>query len=121
MSKLVTWLLVAVVVVIGGFAIFSEAGRGVHALRIGVIQPLTGDAASYGTSQLRAIQIAADELNAKGGIRGKQIELVVEDGRCDSPAAGAAAQKLVSIDKVKVIIGGGCSSETLAAAALTEP
>ncbi len=46
---------------------------------------------------------------------------MVEDGKCDPQAGGTAAQKLVNVDGVKVIIGGACSGETLAAAKVTEP
>lgn len=90
-------------------------------IKIGFIGPLTGDAASYGESELKAVQIAVEEINNAGGIGGEMVELVVEDGKCDPQQGGTAAQKLVNIDKVKVIIGGACSGETLAAAAITEP
>jgi len=56
-----------------------------------------------------------DKANVSGGIDGKQIKLVVEDGRCNGKDATAAVQKLINIDKVAVIAGGACSSETLAA------
>ncbi|MEK7554683.1 MAG: ABC transporter substrate-binding protein [Patescibacteria group bacterium] len=121
MSKLVTWALVAAVVFVGGLAIFSQSGTGARTVRIGVILPMTGDASSYGTSEYRALQVAADAINSTGGIDGKAVEFVLEDGKCDPQTAGSAAQKLVSIDKVKIIIGGACSGETLAAAAVTEP
>ncbi len=88
---------------------------------IGVLQPLTGDAASYGESELHAIQVAVDEINKAGGVLNRKITIVPEDGKCDPQAGGTAAQKLVNINTVKIIIGGACSGETLAAAAITEP
>jgi len=105
---------------------FGYRGAGVRegdggTIALGVIMPLTGDAASYGESENRAIQIAVDEINAAGGIDGRRIKLVLEDGKCDPQAAGTAAQKLVNVDKVKIVIGGACSGETLAAAEITEP
>jgi branched-chain amino acid transport system substrate-binding protein len=89
-------------------------------IRIGYIGPLTGDAASYGSDTLNGVRIAADEINARGGINGKKIELIAEDGRCNASDASLAAQKLINIDKVVAIIGGQCSSETLAIAPIAE-
>ncbi len=128
--KAFTWIVVLAVVVIAGLAIFGGGadkegglalfGRG-ETVRIGVLLPLTGDAASYGESENRAIEIAMEEVNAAGGIAGKNLEFVIEDGKCEPAAAGTAAQKLVNVDKVKVVVGGACSGETLAAAEITEP
>jgi branched-chain amino acid transport system substrate-binding protein len=61
-----------------------------------------------------------DETNAAGGINGRQIEMVYEDGKCDGKAAALAAQKLVTVDKLQLIVGGACSGETLAAAPIAE-
>jgi branched-chain amino acid transport system substrate-binding protein len=120
MSKLITGIIVTMVVVVGFIAIFSNSDTQKGEIKIGVIQPLTGDAASYGESEARAIQIAVDEINAEGGIDDRMIKLITEDGKCDPQAGGSAAQKLVNIDKIKIIIGGACSGETLAAAKITE-
>jgi len=61
-----------------------------------------------------------DRVNAAGGLEGRQIELVVEDGKCNGKDATAAVQKLINIDKVAVIAGGACSSETLAAGKIAQ-
>lgn len=90
-------------------------------VRIGYIGPLTGDAASYGADTLNAVRMKVEELNAAGGIGGKRIELVAEDSRCNGADAASATQKLVNVDKVVAIVGGQCSSETLAAAKIIEP
>lgn len=121
MAKIVTWVIVLGVVVVGGLAIFGGPGGEANAIKLGVILPLTGDAAQYGESEHRAIQLAVHEINSAGGVQGKNLELVVEDGKCDPQAGGTAAQKLVNIDQVKIIIGGACSGETLAVAEITEP
>ena len=88
--------------------------------KIGVMLALTGDAATYGLPEQQAIKIAADEINSKGGINGKKIEIIYEDGKCNPKDGNAAAQKLINVDKVKVIIGGSCSGETLGAAPIAE-
>lgn len=121
MAKIVTGVVVVAVLVVGLLAILNNTGTTNQTIKLGVLLPLTGDAASYGESELRAIQIAVDEVNAAGGVNERQIELVVEDGKCDSQAGGSAAQKLINVDGVKIIIGGACSEETLAASKVTEP
>ena len=84
--------------------------------KIGVMLPLTGDGAAYGLPLQKSVKIALDEINAKGGVNGKKLEAVYADSKCNPKDGNAEAQKLVNIDKVKVIIGGACSGETLGAA-----
>ena len=86
--------------------------------KIGVMYPLSGDAAAYGLPLQKTTKYAADEINTKGGINGKKLELIYEDSKCNPKDGNAAAQKLINIDKVKIIIGGACSGETLGAAPL---
>lgn len=88
--------------------------------KIGAILALTGDVATYGIPEQKVIEIAVHEINSKGGIKGKKLEIIYEDGKCNPKDGNAAAQKLIHIDKVKVIIGGSCSSETLGAAPIAE-
>ncbi len=89
-------------------------------VKIGFIGPMTGDGSEYGVPILAGARIAVEEINEAGGIDGKQIEAIWEDGKCDPKAATTATQKLVDIDKVKIILGLTCSSEILAAAPITE-
>ncbi|MBS3176061.1 penicillin-binding protein activator [Candidatus Woesearchaeota archaeon] len=89
-------------------------------IKIGFIGPLTGDTASLGTTLRDGAEIAVEEINAKGGVNGKKIEAIYEDGGCKAQGATLAAQKLINNDKVVLIIGGSCSSETLAAAPIAE-
>ncbi|MDB5259721.1 MAG: branched-chain amino acid transport system substrate-binding protein [Candidatus Taylorbacteria bacterium] len=67
------------------------------------------------------VSIAVDEINAEGGIAGKKLEVIYEDGKCiDTKSAVSAAQKLITIDKVNIILGGGCSNEALSIVHLLE-
>jgi len=91
-----------------------------ESITIGYIGPLTGDASPYGVDTLNGMLLKASEINAAGGINGKLIEIVTEDGRCTGADAASAAQKLIHVDKVVAIIGGQCSGETLAAAPIAE-
>lgn len=89
-------------------------------IKIGLILPLTGDLAGLGKDDLNGAQMAAEKINAAGGINGKQVELIAEDGRCSGADGANAAQKLINVDKVFAIVGAGCSGETLAAAPIAE-
>lgn len=89
-------------------------------ITLGMVFPLTGDGAAYGIPIQRAGQLAIDEINEAGGIAGKELKIIWEDGKCEPKEATAAAQKLINIDGVKIIFGGACSSETLAMASLAE-
>ena len=80
---------------------------------IGFIGPLTGDAVSYGEPISNAVRMAVDDINQSGGVGGMLLEVIYEDGRCANEDALNATQKLVNIDRVKMIIGGVCSGKPL--------
>lgn len=81
-------------------------------IKIGVPVPLSGSYAQAGKDILNGAQLAADDINAKGGVLGKKIELVSEDDKCDADAAASAAQALVA-KGVVAVAGGYCSSAAL--------
>lgn len=87
---------------------------------IGFVGPLTGDAASYGVDMMHGAQLKIDEINAAGGIDGKMVTLVAEDGKCNPSDATASIRKLLTVDHPVVILGGVCSGETLAMAPIAE-
>src|ERR671924_2412999 len=83
-------------------------------IKIGVNEPLTGAFAASGTYVVNGARIAADEINAKGGILGKKLELVIEDNKSNPTEAAAVAEKLIARDKVPVMMGAWGSGFTLA-------
>jgi branched-chain amino acid transport system substrate-binding protein len=83
-------------------------------IKIGVIQPLTGSVAYNGTSDVNGSKLAVEQRNAKGGVLGKKVELIIEDGTCNPAKSVNAAEKLVQRDKVPVLSGAFCSSATAA-------
>lgn len=101
--------------------LLNGCSTGGSSYALGAIAPLTGDAASYGIEVQRAAELALEDINAQWATEGKSLSLVWENGACNGEDASTAASKLVDIDMVEVILGGFCSSETLAAAAITEP
>lgn len=98
----------------------TAAAQSVHddTFRIGWISPMTGPASKYGADS--AAVLAMRDVNARGGVMGKKLELIMEDGKCSGPDAAFAARKLVEVDRVEFILGGHCSTETLAIAPIVE-
>ena len=89
-------------------------GSAAAQIKIGVNQPLTGPVAASGNFVVNGARIAADEINAKGGIKGQKIELVVEDNKSNPAEAVAAAERLIVRHKVPVMMGAWSSTYTLA-------
>jgi branched-chain amino acid transport system substrate-binding protein len=83
-------------------------------IKIGVNQPLTGPVAASGNYVANGARIAADRINAAGGVLGKKIELLVEDNKGNPTEAASIAEKLITRDKVPVMLGAWSSTYTLA-------
>ena len=73
-------------------------------IKIGWIGPQTGQSAVLGMDSAVSAQIAVDEINAKGGINGRSVSLIIEDDQYDIAKATTAYQKLVNVDGVKFIL-----------------
>jgi len=86
-------------------------------IRLGYVGPLTGAAAAYGQDIKAGIDLYFSEHPTIGD---KPVEVIYEDGKCNGADAAVAAQKLITVDKVRFIFGGGCSGETLSMAPIAE-
>lgn len=93
--------------------------EGNDVIKIGFIGPLTGDGAVWGVIEKNAIEIAVKEVNAKGGINGKKLEILYEDGKCQAKDALDAAKRLVEIEGVSILLVS-CSQEILPIVSFTE-
>lgn len=104
------------VAIVGLFLVFSLVGIGTAAdtIKLGVAGPHSGDLASYGIPTVRAAEIIVKKVNAKGGVMGKQVELLVEDDVCKPEIATNTATKLAS-EGADVVLGHICSGATKAA------
>jgi branched-chain amino acid transport system substrate-binding protein len=87
-------------------------------IRIGLIIPLTGGTSQFGATMGQAAKIAETEINSAGGVRGRPIEIVIEDDQSNPEAAVRAAHKLIDVDKVVAIGGSYASAVTSAIAPL---
>lgn len=85
-------------------------------IEIGIITSLTGHEANFGEAQKRGYEIALEEINAAGGVLGKQLKLLWEDDASKPENAIAAVEKLATQTKVPLIIGAYSSAATLPAA-----
>ncbi|MCR4425130.1 MAG: ABC transporter substrate-binding protein [Firmicutes bacterium] len=89
-------------------------------VRIGLSAPITGNYAEYGQNFQISVQMAADEINAKGGIRGRKVEFVVMDSKGDPKESALIAQKFVEDQTIVAQIGDFTSTCCLAAAPIYE-
>jgi branched-chain amino acid transport system substrate-binding protein len=89
-------------------------------IKIGILLPLTGSNAKSGIIQKKSVLMAADEINAAGGINGKKIEPIIADTQGNPDAGRAAIEKLIKRDKVIVIGGGFSSTVTWAAISIAQ-
>ena len=83
-------------------------------IKIGVTQPLTGAFAASGNYVMQGAKLAEDEINKAGGVLGRKIQLIVEDNKSNPTEAVATAEKLITKDKVTVMMGAWSSTLTLA-------
>lgn len=94
----------------------AAVSGGGDVIKIGMFGPLSGPVATYGQSVKQAVQLAEKEINAKGGINGKKVQVFYEDDQANPNQAVNAFNKLVDSQKVSAIIGGVTSGATAAVA-----
>lgn len=87
---------------------------------VGVYGALSGDQAAFGTSTVNGVRLAAEEINAAGGVLGRQIRLVVEDDQGRAEEAASVVTKLITSDNVLGLIGENSSNQSLAAAPIAQ-
>ncbi len=91
------------------------AASALHAqdIAIGAVLPLTGPSASIGEDQRRGMELAVERVNAAGGVLGKKLRVITEDSGGRAPTALDGAKKLVTVDKVPVVLGEYSSGITI--------
>ncbi len=93
---------------------FAQTGP----IQLGSIVPLTGSGGSYGPSMAEAIKWVVQQVNAAGGIKGRQLNLTIEDDQTNPDSGVRAARKLIDVNQVIAIMGTWASSVTTAVAPL---
>ncbi|HEU4520693.1 MAG TPA: ABC transporter substrate-binding protein [Thermoanaerobaculia bacterium] len=87
---------------------------------IGVFGAQSGPEAAFGTSTARGARLAADEINAAGGLLGRKIRLIVEDDQGRADEAASVVTKLITGEEVIALIGENSSNQSLAAAPIAQ-
>lgn len=95
----------------------QQVSKSQEPIKIGVIGSLSGPVAYLGEQVIGTLRLALEE---KSTLNGRPIELVVEDGACDAKKAVSAAQKLIQVDRVRIIVVDTCSNVMLSVAPLAE-
>jgi branched-chain amino acid transport system substrate-binding protein len=116
MTRQWTKACVAVLAIVAMFAIAYDptAAQSKDPIKVGMIEPLSGPIAAAGGYITNGAKMAAERINARGGVLGRPLELIVEDNKSDPAETRNAAEKLIVRDKVPAIIGAWGSSMTLA-------
>ncbi|CAM3748770.1 ABC transporter substrate-binding protein [Polaromonas hydrogenivorans] len=89
-------------------------------IKIGSILSVTGPAAFLGDPELKTLQLYVEELNKKGGVLGRQLQLVHYDDGSDANKANGFAKRLIDDDKVDILIGGTTTGSTMSVVPLAE-
>ena len=105
-------LLVSVAILAVAFT-FPTMAQAANTVKVGIVLPLTGSQAAFGEIEKQSFDLALDEINAAGGIKGKKLEFLMEDDTGRPEVGRSVAEKLITKDKV-VMLGGGYSSSVTA-------
>lgn len=103
---------------VASLAVASTAGNAWAQIKVGLNVPLTGFAAADGKSALDGAKLAVEQANAKGGVAGQKIELVIYDDQATAKEAVPVATKLIEKDQVVAAVSGSYSGSTRAAASI---
>ena len=110
--------IIPAVVVLMGTSCSRKAD--VQSVTIGAILPLSGNSAQYGKFCQEGFQLALDEINKQGGVKGSPLRVIWEDDQGIPSSAAAAMTKLTTIDNVPIVFGSWASSCVLAQAPIAE-
>ncbi len=104
----------AVTAVIGLSAVLGAGLQASAQIKIGAVLSVTGPASFLGDPEKRTLEIYVDEINAKGGVNGQKLQLIVYDDAANANSARTFATRLVEEDKVVAVIGASTTGSTLA-------
>jgi branched-chain amino acid transport system substrate-binding protein len=99
---------------------WATPARSAEPIKVGALLAVTGPASFLGAPEARTLQMLVDDANAKGGLAGRKVELIVKDTGASPEKAISFAKQLINEDKVLAIIGPSTSGETMAIKNLAE-
>lgn len=115
MSKRNKFLIGMAAVAMGAMTVGTQAVAASDTIKVGTFLAVTGPASFLGDPELKTLQMYIEDINAKGGIDGKTVELVHYDTGGNAKKAVSFTKRLIKQNKVDVIVGGSTSGSTLAA------
>lgn len=92
----------------------AAGGGETKPIKIGQVIPITGEAAESGKYQKQGAELAVEQINAAGGVKGRKLQLVQEDDKTTNPGAVAALQKLLEDKEIVAVIGSIRSTQVQA-------
>jgi branched-chain amino acid transport system substrate-binding protein len=98
----------------------AGCGTGGNEIKIGVVYEITGNTATFGAAATNGAKLAFKEINAKGGLLGKQVKLVVADNKGEPSESANAMTKVITQDGVIAVTGFTTSSNGIAASTVAE-
>ncbi|HAM53160.1 MAG TPA: branched-chain amino acid ABC transporter substrate-binding protein [Nitrospiraceae bacterium] len=101
-------------------AFFASLSAAKEPIRLGAILSVTGPASFLGAPEARTLEMLVQEINAKGGLNGNKIELIIKDSGSNPEKAISFAKQLIEEEKVFAIIGPSTSGETMAIKGISE-
>lgn len=107
MTKKIVWIIVAIIIVILIVVIAQKPASKQNSapIKIGLVASLTGDAAPWGESAKNGVDLAVKTINERGGLNGRQVQVITEDDHTNGKDAVSAYNKLVNVDGVSGVIG----------------
>ncbi|WP_434515269.1 ABC transporter substrate-binding protein [Dechloromonas sp. ARDL1] len=115
MKKMMKKLVAGAALTMAAFGAFAA-----DPIKVGSVLSVTGPAAFLGDPELKTLQQYVDEINKKGGVLGRQLQLVHYDDGSDANKANGFAKRLIDDDKVDVIVGGTTTGATMSMVPLVE-
>jgi branched-chain amino acid transport system substrate-binding protein len=98
----------------GLLALLGVGGQAAAQVKIGAVLSVTGPASFLGDPEKKTLEMYVDDINAKGGVNGQKLQLIIYDDGGDANAARTFATRLVEEDKVVAMVGGTTTGATLA-------
>lgn len=115
-----TGYLLALLIGLAGLVAGCSDGAGKGDIKIGMVYELTGSTASYGTSAANGAKLAFKEVNAAGGVLGKQLQIITADNKGEPSESANAMTKVITQDRVVAVTGFTVSSCGIAGSVVAE-
>ncbi len=116
MKTIIRQFLAGAALFVGGVVAMAQQ----QPIKIGSVLSVTGPAAFLGDPQLKTLNLYIDDINSKGGVLGRKLQLVHYDDGGDANKANAFAKRLIEDDKVDIIVGGSSTGSTMSMVPLVE-